>query len=435
MEGIIESGYETSVTGYILLLKTRLVYHISIIHPYSREMTAKVFDPARVKALIEKSRAANGGKQKVYGFEQRTARPGAKASKCEFFKVYFEDEGKKLGAIVRVGDETGYVKVFAAKGGPGKPEDKADDYDKSTYVMITEGVQDPEQAEEDDENKSITFVTTIEDSGDLGKLLTEMDVEFNLTMREWRKPETEGGLGLIAESELKINDVLAKRYGPKTKAVDRETGKSKKGTPYKVPKFRMKVDFSRHGDDHIIKALRGKQKTEIYDFRTMYIEKGMPQYKLATVDGEPLSELNVHKFLRRGSRIVGGRLGMDYGTISNLGVSHGRMCARLIVDNKFAFTDGEDKTSEVTDSELIAQLAKSQLANPNANLSSTEVRSLATTAYGSATSAGSSTTAAGATGTTVVAAAPATVVTPPAAVQQPPAPAGGIDDILNSIGK
>lgn len=321
----------------------------------------KVFNPSNVLKAIEASRAKSADKaQDVYALEMKKA-PEGKTYKCEFFKQTFKvGDDKPSPAILRLGDETAYSK-HAASTDPAA-------YPKESYIEITEGVFDPD-APENDERKDYgqTITTNEERSGDFGKLMVELDAEYTKTIKSWKTPAKEGEAPKV-DPDAKLHPIVQSKYSMKTKAVDKDK-KSLKGMPLKSKKIRMDVDFEKYKDDHPNKLLRGKAKTEIFDFRTQYLDANKKvQYKAATVVdpdtgvSEPVTKDNVHKFLRRGSRIVGGRFHMEYGTVSGFGIASAKLAGRLIVDNRFVKEDVEEGTSEITDPELIAMLAASSSA-------------------------------------------------------------------------
>ncbi len=316
----------------------------------------KVFNPANVLKAIETSRAKSASKsQDVYDIEMKKA-PEGKVYKCEFFKQTFKiGEDKPSPAILRLGDETIYSK-HATSTNP-------DDYPKESYVEITEGVFDPNAAENDErKDYGQTLTTNEERGGDFGKLLVELDSEYSKKVKAWKTPAKEGEIPRV-DPDTKLHPLVQSKYSMKTKAVDQDK-KSLKGQPLKVKKIRMDIDFEKYKDDHPNKVLRGKSKTEIYDFRTQYLDANKKvQYKAATVVdastgvAEPVNKDNVHKFVRRGARIVGGRFHMDYGTVSGFGIASCKLAGRLIVDTRFVKEEGEEAVSEITDPELIAMLA------------------------------------------------------------------------------
>ena len=109
----------------------------------------------------------------------------------------------------------------------------------------------------------------------------------------------------------------------------------KRGKEKEHPTLRLKLDFSKYPEKYPKSFLRGQSKTEIYDYSTKYIEdkdgKKIIKYKLAEVDGKPVDETNVHKFITRGSKIIDGRIHLDNANKSKFGWSMPQLAGRLVI--------------------------------------------------------------------------------------------------------
>ena len=73
------------------------------------------------------------------------------------------------------------------------------------------------------------------------------------------------------------------------------------------------------------------------------------KYKLAEVDGKPVDETNIHKFITRGSRIIEGRIHMESTSCSTFGYSLPLQAGRLVIASAPSGTfegDEEEATEE-----------------------------------------------------------------------------------------
>ena len=181
-------------------------------------------------------------------------------------------------------------------------------------ILITGDMQDPDTKDDkkdpDAGNRHVAkFTLTTPNAGDFGQFIYIVDEIYG----EWCKKQIDEE---NVEAGTKINPIVQRKYSFK------HPDKDKRNKDKPIHTLRIKLDFSKYSDKHFQAFLRGKLKTEIYDYSTKYVDDSkIIRYKLAEVDGKPVDETNVHKFITRGSRIVEGRIHIESTINSTFGFS------------------------------------------------------------------------------------------------------------------
>jgi len=227
-------------------------------------------------------------------------------------------------------------------------------------VLLPQGMSDPADAE-DIRNKYLpksrmNVSTTVSKAGVLGEYLSLMN-------GEWKS---------LVESIAKTNDnpegwlVLGKRdVHELVSTVTGEQSKKGQGIPIADPDIRMQIKLENYSPKHPIASLRGQPITVIQDYdkpRITINAKGLEviTYENATVDGQPITEANIHKFITDGSIIKKGRIHLGTCCRSAAWLSIPIIASRLVIQkgNPGGFDDDED---EVTD-DIRAKLAASSIS-------------------------------------------------------------------------
>jgi hypothetical protein len=329
----------------------------------------KVFNPKTVLASLLEDEKNNRNTTFLIDVKEP---PAGKEYQCTFLKQQFKtpSDEKPAPAILRTGDIAVYIKdpanaprssYIEITKGPADPsvkksEDDEDDEDDAPKKKSTKGGK---AVVKDDKPRKPRLATTISKSGDFGQVIDRCDKIWVERIAELRKGDDP------KITEAKTNPIVQRRISPKNKGVDKD-GKPLKNRPIDDPIIRMTLDFDKYPADYFLKFLAGRPKTEIYDFTTMYADaQGRPAFRLAVVKEKveengkivektsPITAENVHKFLRRGCRIVDGRFHMDYGTESGFGVSSCKLAGKLVIDPTYAVDDIGGETAPEYDDESL----------------------------------------------------------------------------------
>jgi hypothetical protein len=135
--------------------------------------------------------------------------------------------------------------------------------------------------------------------------------------------------GTIVVKKQEVHTLVNLNYEPDHKEHPNE--------PIEDYNVSFKLDFEKFSENYPNAYLKGKPKTQIYDATKVYTDAaGRPQYELATVlnnEGKPelLDAKNVHKFLRKGSVVVSGRVFIPSLCVSQTWVSMAMTANRLDV--------------------------------------------------------------------------------------------------------
>lgn len=328
-------------------------------------MSLHVLNPKDVRASIEED--LKNKTQTTFLIDMKEP-PKGKEYKCPFLthKIKIPKNDRAQGAILRMGDINVYAKDPA-------------NAPSASFIEITKGPDDPTKIAEDEDDdprakgkntkgdkekpRKPTVSTTISKSGDFGFCIDHFDRAWVARIDELRKEEK--------ITEMKTNPLIQRKISAKNKDLDKE-GKPLRNRPIQDPIIRMTIDFDKYPEDYFLKFQAGHQKTEILDFNQPYKDAmGRLQFRPAMfkekieTDGvitektSPVGPDNVHRYLRRGCRIVDGRFHFDSGTESNYGVSVYKLAGKIVVDTSYSVDElGGETPAEVDDDALAAIMAR-----------------------------------------------------------------------------
>lgn len=206
----------------------------------------------------------------------------------------------------------------------------------ATDVLIASTLPDPSKKKKnpgDREEKSVSLAYSYNNSNSLGKLMERIQIARDNQIAK-----------LMAKGELSTWQNKTKISMIKTNhGVDEATPADLRGTPYKDPTNKEKVDkrgylhvdFTTYGDEMNIQK-RGCVKSCVQDFRTGSCGKnGIFRYALALSDDKkPINETNAFRFLTGGSTIVELYVTVNSTSKSQYGISTRQEATILIVDPK-----------------------------------------------------------------------------------------------------
>ncbi len=227
----------------------------------------KVFNPVYVQQTIEKDPASmrvtlkfvEGGKDvKSYG-------------SVTFHPIELKDEadGKFKPLFMSWSDPSDKNSQFMTAGQMPDPSDP------NAAAMLRYG-------------KSITF--NERSAKDFYRAVTAIEKRYKEIMTEYVKA---GKIPDFTIDNMKFVDMIKRVNSKKTSVPVDKRGKVKEN-----PEGRIKIELNKvHSEKHPIAPLRKQPKTTLKDFAT----KAAP-----IIDGAPLSDANIHKYLTIGSAFVGG---------------------------------------------------------------------------------------------------------------------------------
>lgn len=220
-------------------------------------------------------------------------------------------------------------------------------------VKTTVGMTDPSNT--DREVYGCTFTTSMDASGEVGKVVVLLEKEFKSFVTN---AQASGEI----DKKKPIFDMIQTKY---------KTG-DKEGQDLPSPSYRLHNSFELYPETFFDINLRGKPHTEILD-ATKYVldDTGKPKTNAPVViDGEPANKDNLHKFVTRGSTIESGRMDASQFTISNFGVSYRLDVLRAVIrpaqqmsgyedDDELIVADGNDSgpSTPVTSSSSMQKTA------------------------------------------------------------------------------
>ncbi len=195
-------------------------------------------------------------------------------------------------------------------------------------ILLSDGVADPNN-EKDPRNEfegvRLQLQTKLSTAGDFGQFLMLLNAPWRQTVASLAES------GTINIGNRKIHDLLQLTLS--------ENNEKNPGALIDDPIIRFKMDFKPFPATYPITFLRGLPKTQIFDYRTEYLdERGIPQYKPAMVTDPntgkdvPVTEKNVHLFITAGSILRKGRIMMTSLAISQSWISHPIHINRAIIE-------------------------------------------------------------------------------------------------------
>src|SRR3989344_7371466 len=195
---------------------------------------------------------------------------------------------------------------------------------KITDITVMGDMIDPNSKKKDEgekENKTASVKLSVDYAGDYGKLIRTIDGKYNAWCENMKSTKK-------VDPSTKIHRMIQTTYSFE------HPDETKRGQQKENHTLHIKLDFSKYSDKHPRAFLRGLHKTEILDYSTKYVDdKNIIRYKQAEVDGEPVDETNIHKFITRGSRIIEGRIHMESVSKSSFGFSLSQLAGRLVVES------------------------------------------------------------------------------------------------------
>ncbi|AMN83589.1 hypothetical protein D5b_00159 [Faustovirus] len=173
-------------------------------------------------------------------------------------------------------------------------------------ITITKDLADPANKDDFRNKKKYgnkKFETTIGRSGLFGEMLDLIvplrDVQIQKLLAD----------GVIKPEVATLNQTIKRKFSDSKDVPEELRGKDRKD-----PLYRVSFEFDKFSDRHPAEPLRGKQKS---NFKGTVIKDGKP-----VEDVLPITEANVHTYLRRGVRIVNSRLLMDGISMTKQGISN-----------------------------------------------------------------------------------------------------------------
>lgn len=234
-------------------------------------------------------------------------------------------------------------------------------------MYISHGVadlNDPNDIRNDfrDEGKvpnELEFESPLSKSGVIGQMLATAN-PFYLA-----KVQQLAAAGLIKIDKRTVNPIIRTHYSDTEKS---RAPAEKRGQPLDDPLVRIKVSFGKFADKHPIEYFRGQPISVIFDGDkpTEFDKQGIPikWQPMVAPDGSPLTVENAFKCIRRGSRVVCGRIFIDSVILSQSYVSVKVMGLMLVIKSPVVATGfGDDIEGN---GESVSALS-SELANVTTN--------------------------------------------------------------------
>lgn len=228
-------------------------------------------------------------------------------------------------------------------------------------VVITRGPADPED-KNDPRNEYITPTTTqnklqtsCSNSGPFGEFLLKLNDVW---------------LEKVAEMKARKDIPSTKKIFELVQARVSENAKENAEEPIEDPIIRFKVDFDKFSDKYPHAFLRGQPKTQFFDYSTRYIDdKGFEKFMPAVIvnengEEEPVSNANLHKFVKTGAIIRKGRINISSVAVSGPGVSMPMMLTTAVIEQ--APDSGfDDEDEPVVDVSAVSEtFAREEEENP-----------------------------------------------------------------------
>lgn len=260
---------------------------------------------------------------KVFTAEEALAAANADVSKILSFEKKKEDKAYKGTRFLNV-----YVTIGA--------EVRKEPWFSVENIPLSVGVADPENAQDkrnEFESTRLQLETTLSRAGPFGQFLKKLDPEYRKIIAE---KSSDGSINI---SNRKIHGLLQTHLS--------EENPKNPGAEMDDPAIRFKIDFGSFPQMYKHKFLIGQPRTQIFDYRTRYVdENGREQFKAATIvndngEEEPVTSKNLHKFVTRGSILHKGRVMMP-----SLAISSNWVSIPIIINRAVIEPGGEDGFSD-----------------------------------------------------------------------------------------
>jgi hypothetical protein len=190
-------------------------------------------------------------------------------------------------------------------------------------VEINYGLPDPSYDDDDDgdSTRNLSVATTVDKAGKFGEMIELLNPLFLKEVERCAEQK------IIVKSRRNIKELISTHYSENR--TDEKAGKA-----FDSPLINVKVDFSTYPDNHPRKFLRGKPKTQVFDYTKSFIDdNGRKQYKYATtVDGDKLDDANAHMFITSECVIKTGRIHMESVAVSQNWISVITKFGKIVVD-------------------------------------------------------------------------------------------------------
>lgn len=198
-------------------------------------------------------------------------------------------------------------------------------------VVLSRTVADPnDPTDKRNENNqdgkiNLQLDTRVSKAGDYGQFIHEFNPIWHAEVERCVTAKT------IVKGNRRVVDLLQLNMSA--------DNKYEPGAKIEDPIMRFKIDFSEFSVRHPNKMLRGKPKTQFFDFDTEYLdERGVKQYLPATVadpiSGEqvPVNTNNIHLFATEGSIIRSGRIMMTGVAVTKNFISMPATAQRIVLE-------------------------------------------------------------------------------------------------------
>jgi hypothetical protein len=202
-------------------------------------------------------------------------------------------------------------------------------------VEINYGLPDPSYDDDDDgdSTRNLSVATTVDKAGKFGEMIELLNPLFLKEVDRCAEQK------IIVKSRRNIKELISTHYSENR--TDEKAGKA-----FDSPLINVKLDFSTYPDNYFRKFLRGKPKTQVFDYTKSFIDDdGRKQYKYATTaDGDKLDDANAHMFITSECVIKTGRIHMESVAVSQNWISVITKFGKIVVDpiSDGGFDDEDD---------------------------------------------------------------------------------------------